>query len=503
MIEMPASSMETDNDATDPRSVSTRDRIRLPDAIGLSLHNSERSALLFIVDVLALSAALVVAVSARSDLLDPQGAIFAYWYWFVTLAVLWWLIGQLFGAFDLARAASASHSILTAGAAAALTSLIYQMIPVITPPLASRKLSLLFGILAVLFVVIWRGVYARLFVQPSFQKRALVLGAGQSGQTLASLLQSVPELGNPFAGSGYRIVGFVDDDPAKHSVGAQAGLPVLGTSRDLVALARDFAVDEIVVAITHRHTMSQETFDAVLACREQGLPVTTMTALYERLLGRVPVDHVGRNLDAVLPEEGGPGARLFWVSKRFADVSVALICVVPLAVVTSGVALANLFGNRGSLFYRQVRVGKGGREFSVWKYRSMIPDAESGTGATWSTKGDPRITPIGRWLRRSRLDELPQMINVLAGDMSVVGPRPERPEFVDDLALVVPYYRARHAVRPGLTGWAQVRYGYGSSVEDTRAKLEHDLYYVRHAGFYLDLLILLKTVSVVLRLEGR
>jgi lipopolysaccharide/colanic/teichoic acid biosynthesis glycosyltransferase len=133
----------------------------------------------------------------------------------------------------------------------------------------------------------------------------------------------------------------------------------------------------------------------------------------------------------------------------------------------------------------------------------MQPEAESDTGPVWSTKDDPRITPVGRWLRRIRLDELPQLLNVMRGDMSLVGPRPERPEFVDSLTAQLPFYRARHAVRPGLTGWAQVRYGYGNSVEDARVKLEYDLFYVRHAGFYLDLVILLKTIAVVLRLRGK
>jgi lipopolysaccharide/colanic/teichoic acid biosynthesis glycosyltransferase len=148
-------------------------------------------------------------------------------------------------------------------------------------------------------------------------------------------------------------------------------------------------------------------------------------------------------------------------------------------------------------------VGKGGRLFRVIKFRTMRPDAEKLTGAVWSTDNDPRITPVGQVLRRTRLDELPQLVNVLRDEMSVIGPRPERPEMIERLAEAIPYYRARHAMKPGLTGWAQVRYGYGNSVMDSRVKLEYDLYYVRHAGFYLDSLIVLKTVGVVLRLQGK
>jgi lipopolysaccharide/colanic/teichoic acid biosynthesis glycosyltransferase len=148
-------------------------------------------------------------------------------------------------------------------------------------------------------------------------------------------------------------------------------------------------------------------------------------------------------------------------------------------------------------------VGKAGRRFEVIKYRTMRPDAERATGAVWAGKDDARVTAAGRWLRRSRLDELPQVLNVLRGEMSLIGPRPERPEFVEQLAEVIPFYRARHAVNPGVTGWAQVRFGYGSTVEDALTKLEYDLYYVRHVGFYLDTLIMLKTAAVMFKLQGK
>lgn len=185
------------------------------------------------------------------------------------------------------------------------------------------------------------------------------------------------------------------------------------------------------------------------------------------------------------------------------DLLVATGCLLILGLLIPLVALFNRLDTPGPLFYRQTRVGLGGRLFQVIKFRSMRADAEGGTGAVWAAADDPRITGVGRWLRKSRLDELPQVINVLRGEMSIIGPRPERPEFVDDLARQIPYYRARHAVKPGITGWAQVRYGYGNTVDDARTKLEYDLYYVRHASFYLDSLIALKTVGVMFKLQGR
>ena len=476
---------------------------------GVGLNVSERRVLLLIMDTILLVAALLLAMKLRTDWLDPPGAIFALWRWWATLIAVWWLAANLFECYDLARAASAPHSIINETAAAALTVAFYTWIPVITPPLASRKLVLAFALLAIGLLAVWRGLYAVLLAQPNFYIRALVVGAGQAGDALARAIHetaatSTATSANPLRGTGYQIIGFVDDDAEKQAGGSVAGVPVLGGSGALLRLARELKVDEVVLAITHRHTISNETFEAILACREAGYPVTTMPALYERLFGRVPVEHVGRNVQSVLPiDESGPGTRFYHWAKRLGDLLVGLLGAILAGVLIPFVALGNALLCPGPLFYRQRRLGQGGQPFTVVKFRTMRPDAEQATGAVWANAGDGRITAVGRLLRKSRLDELPQVINLLRGEMSLIGPRPERPEFVEALACQIPYYRARHAVKPGLTGWAQVRFGYGNTVEDARTKLEYDLYYVRHAGFYLDTLIALKTVGVMLRLQGQ
>jgi lipopolysaccharide/colanic/teichoic acid biosynthesis glycosyltransferase len=195
--------------------------------------------------------------------------------------------------------------------------------------------------------------------------------------------------------------------------------------------------------------------------------------------------------------------RLFWAVKRLFDLFASLIGLLVLGLVIPWVTLANAIWSRGPLLYWQARVGKGGKHFQLLKLRTMVPDAEQGSGAVWARENDERITPLGRFLRISRLDELPQCWNILKGEMSLVGPRPERPEFIAELAQEVPFYQARHAVRPGITGWAQVRYGYGSSVQDALVKLQYDLYYIKHQSVYLELSILVKTVAVMLGLRGR
>ena len=477
-------------------------RIALP---SLHLRSSERKLLLFVADLLIINGALLASMTWLTDWLERPGALtFALGNskWFLTLSLYWCIAAVLMDSYDLARAASAPYSVLNAGAAMAAVSLVYLLTPIFSPPLTSRGLFFVFAALSVGGVSLWRGCYAVLFVQPSFQQRALVLGAGQSGRALAHVLKPIEGSGNPFRGTGYHIVGFVDDDPAKRGREV-AGIPVLGDSRALRDLAETLRVDEIVLAITDRHKMTQESFDALLTCRERGFRVTAMPTLYERLLGRIPVHHIGRNLHSVLPEESGPTERIYGIAKRFGDLIMGSVGLLALGIVTPVVALANAVSCPGPLFYRQLRVGQGGRPFQVHKFRTMIPDAERKTGAVWSQDNDPRITPVGKWLRRTRLDELPQVINVLHGEMGMVGPRPERPELIEDLAAKIPFYRARHAVKPGLTGWAQVRFRYGNTVEDARIKLEYDLYYVRHAGFYLDALILLKTVATVLQLRGQ
>ena len=471
----------------------------------LSLVSSERRLLLTILDVLVLSSALVMAVALRTDWateVTMYRLVTANWKWFATLAIFWLAISAIGDVYDLARCASAPHSMLSANSAAAATILLYHFTPWLTPPLDSRGLVFFFAGFALLGLTLWRGLYAVLFAQPTFQLNALILGAGEAGRTLASEISAVPMEGNPYRGSGYRIMGFVDDDTAKQ--GSQvAGIPVLGTSTQLLDLAASHGIQEIVLAITHRHSMSDQALEMLLTCRERGLRITTMPALYEELLGRIPVHHVGRDLGAVLPTSQGSTDRLFWLCKRIGDWAVGAVGTLCLGLALPWVALLNLIWSRGPLFYRQERVGKGGRIFQILKFRTMVPDAEQATGPVWSEDHDPRITPVGHWLRKTRLDELPQIINVFRGEMSLVGPRPERPEFVEKLCRDIPFYRARHAVRPGITGWAQVRYGYGNSVDDARIKLEYDLYYVKHAGFYLDTLILLKTLAVIFKLQGK
>jgi exopolysaccharide biosynthesis polyprenyl glycosylphosphotransferase len=473
-------------------------RLKLP---GLSLRTSERRLLLGLVDLLCVNGALVAANLISRDLIQSPDDLAAYSKWFISLTIVWWACAVFFDCYNLARAASTTATIRSTGAAALATTVIYTLVPLVTPPLISRGLLLYFVAFLVVLVVGWRVFYARVFVQPWFQQRAIVVGAGHAGQTLAAALQSASSDANPFRGTGYQLVGFIDDGAARCG-DCVTGLPVLGDHTQLVNQARAQQVSQVILAITYREKMSDDLFDALFLCREMGLQVVTMAAVYERLTGRVPLDHVGRDLHMVVPTGDNAGERAYLLLKRLIDLAAAVIGLAICLPVALGATLANRLSSPGPLFYRQRRLGQNGRVFDIFKFRSMQPDAERGVGAVWACADDDRITPIGRWLRRTRLDELPQFYNVLRGEMSLIGPRPERPEFVDELARAIPFYRARHAVKPGLTGWAQIRYRYGNSQIDTRVKLEYDLYYVKHAGLVLDLQIMLQTLPVMLMGKG-
>jgi exopolysaccharide biosynthesis polyprenyl glycosylphosphotransferase len=470
----------------------------------LRLRVSERKLVLVVADLSLLALALIVSLLARTELLTRPADLFWNLKWFVTLALVWLPVAAIFDAYNLARASDAQTSVSTAASVAALTVLVYLATPWLTPPLLNRSQGFLFLLLALVALTSWRWLYARLSDEAAFMRRVLVVGAGNSGRALVTALRGPQPNGgaDPFRASWNHIVGFVDDDPAQRHATVEA-LPVLGDSASLPQLVRRMLVDEVVVAITNMETIRPELFEAILDCREMGVPVTTMSTFYERLTGRVPYAHVSRNVETASGPVDSPLARFFVMVKRLMDFAGAVAWLLPLAILMPLVALANRLDSPGPLFFRQTRVGEGGRPFKVIKFRSMVPNAEQESGPTWAAEDDRRVTSVGRVLRVTHLDEVPQVLNVLRGQMSLVGPRPERPEFVALLSERIPFYRARHAVRPGITGWAQIHQDYGDSIEMAEEKLEYDLYYLKHASPILDLTIVLRTISKMVGLSGR
>jgi len=297
----------------------------------------------------------------------------------------------------------------------------------------------------------------------------------------------------------YQVMGFVDDDPGKHGQIID-GVPILGGRRELGTLIARYQVSTLILAITHE--VDGELFQTLMESLEHGVEIIPMPVIYETVTGRVPVEHIGDNWYVAMPiHHPGTGA-LYPLVKRGMDIVLACLGLFFLGLALPFIALAIYLYSPGPIFYSQERVGQGGKIFRVYKFRSMVPDAESEGKPVWAQEGDPRVTRVGRLLRATHVDEFPQFFNILKGEMSVVGPRPERPELVAELEKDIPFYRTRHCVKPGMAGWGLVKQGYGSSKEDALLKLQYDLYYIKHQSVWSDLAILLKTFVDTFTLRG-
>jgi len=348
------------------------------------------------------------------------------------------------------------------------------------------------GILALALLTSFAGMVAirallfRLLSIEGALRRVLVLGAGRRAFSLTRLRRRTDLI-------GMRIVGFVPIAGDEAAVPEERRLVLDG---DVATWGVNHRIHEVVVGPDERRGTVD--MNQLLECRARGLMVSELQQFFERETGRV-------NLENLLPSwlAFSTGTTSTFIGdrlKRLFDIVVSLVLLIVASPLIAIAALAVWIQGRGRVpvLYRQVRVGENGRSFDVLKFRSMRPDAEQAGRAQWATRNDPRVTAIGAILRRYRIDELPQIYNVLRGEMSFVGPRPERPEFVTRLEQVVPHYADRHRVKPGLTGWAQIYYPYGASEEDAYQKLQYDLYYVKHRSLYLDLTILLQTAEVVI-----
>lgn len=329
----------------------------------------------------------------------------------------------------------------------------------------------------------WRSIYSWLVQQPFMQERVYVLGTGDRALRLVQGLRNRTELGVQVVGW----TGNIDGPVNRESVASH-----------MTRVASDKNVHRVIVAMPDRRGMIP--VEELLQLRLNGVRVEDATSWLEKIRGRIEVEQLYPSW--LIFADGFRFSTSFMILRRMLSTLVSLICLLIVLPVIPFVMLAIKLDSPGPILYRQKRVGWAGRTFYCYKFRTMRQDAEADTGPTWAGDDDPRITRIGKLLRTSRLDEIPQLWCVFRGDMAFVGPRPERPEFVSWLTKEVPYYGVRHAVRPGITGWAQVRYKYGNTVEDAKEKLQYDLYYIKNASLGLDLLIMFQTVKIVVLGRG-
>jgi len=441
----------------------------------------------------SISAILALALWARSDIWLGFSSTFirfrAPWFW--VLPIVWALL--MFNLYDLRRGRTVRDILMDILKGAGVGLVFYLFVYFNSEAGSLPRRSILYFLLLVIPITAGlQIIYQRLVSGRVLLRRVLVVGAGDAGDVVMNVIKS-------FDPPVMDVVGFVDDDPGRRGETFH-GVKVLGDSTSLLNLVDECGITDIVVAVMG--PMKGSMFQALLDAQQHDVEIIRMPVLYEQLLGRVPIHHLESDwlLRSFVDEVSSGG--FYTLFKRLLDIVSAVMGVLLMVVLMPVLGAAILIDSGRPIFFGQIRMGRGGKHYTLWKLRTMYQDAEADGKAQWAKSGDPRVTPVGRWLRRMHLDEFPQFINILRGEMSLVGPRPERPELVAELEKDIPFYRARLLVKPGATGWAQVRYTKGASIEGSDEKLEYDLYYIKHRTILMDAWIVLQTFGSVFGLKG-
>jgi len=462
----------------------------------LQLRISERRLLLMTGDSLAVIVAVLASLAIWARVgdrdFDPEFLI-SQIHWFFLLILLWLLLATANDFYELTVAANRINSLQHLIAINLQMIVVYLIVFFFSDRNTLPRLFILYyGVLSFVLVGIWRMVNPALVGWASISRRILIIGTDWATETIIDAIHKE-------ANSAYTIMGIVgEEELVGHTI---CEIPVIGTGNDLLGFIMRDGISEVVVTSTRE--LSGDTFQRVMDAYERGIAITPMPILYERITGRVPVEHVNNNWAVVLPISGTSVFDMYTFLSRLNDIVLSLIGMAFYLLLLPFLAIAIYVDSPGPIFFKQNRVGLNGQIFRIIKFRTMIPNAEKFTGAVFAQANDPRVTRVGRIMRKTRLDELPQLVNVLRGDMSLVGPRPERPEHISRLQEKIPFYRTRHVVRPGVTGWAQVRYRYGANDEDSLIKLQYDLYYIRHRSLMLDFTIIIRTIGKVLKMGGQ
>lgn len=456
----------------------------------------QRKVLLFLGDLLVVVFSIPLAYKVLTGHFANFTNLMLSNPWIYFLLVLTWMILLFLNrAYHVGKVTDWSYNLAVFLRVALFSTMILGFLFWLVPDVVfSKRVLIGHGVIVIILALAWRVIFSYLVSRPKFRSPVIVVGAGPAGELIASELMQSQNL-------GYQLVGFIDDEAnGKINIrlnGKLLRIPILGKSKDLPKMVHDYKARILVDAV--RGAKGVELLRVLSALEIGQVRIIPMHHLYEFLTAKVPIKHVEGEwlvFDEFQPK-GGLGEVLTRMI-NFLMATVGIVLASPIMVMT---ALAIKLESPGPLIYRQTRVGLGGQEFTVYKFRSMRQDAEKGR-AVWAKKNDSRITKIGRVIRKLRVDEIPQLFNIWRGDMNMVGPRPERPEFVKELEKKIPFYQKRHLVKPGVTGWAQVKYTYGSSTQDALEKLQYELYYIKRRNIILDMVIILKTIDVVLTGHG-
>lgn len=433
--------------------------------------------------VFGMASSLPVAVGSSRYLLGMWNV----WFSLSSLALVSWIVAaKITRTQELSIGANRFRSVVSVVFALTLMFIFWAALsyPFIQHENATYlQVMLFFLLVSIPAMGCWRMVFSIAMRLPRFLPQAVIVGMNGTGELLVQEMQRAKRV-------PVHILGFIDEQVQEHEQ-----VPLLGGRNMLRHLALNGKIDMVVMAIDYK--ANAHLFQDAIDLAQLGIDVVPMTTLYERFNGKIPVKHIGDQWSMALPLEHSI-APLYLVWNKAMDLVFGLCGTIVLLLIFPLLALLIRLDSRGPIFYQQERLGYQGRAFTMRKFRSMYTDSEQGGSAKWATQQDARVTRIGRFMRATHLDELPQVLNILRGEMSLIGPRPEREAFVTELEKTVPFYRCRLSVKPGLTGWAQVKYRYGNSDNDALIKLQYDLYYIKHQSFTLDLFIIAMTVVEVL-----
>jgi exopolysaccharide biosynthesis polyprenyl glycosylphosphotransferase len=409
--------------------------------------------------------------------------------WFYLLPIIWTFL--LVDLYEPHTAGNGRRTIRGIAIAAFVALVVYSLVFITSPePGSLPRIGVgAFLVYASILTLAWRALFIRLYKTTGQMRRVLLVGAGKAGQTLARVYNSLLP-------RSFNLIGFIDDDIAKIGKSYE-GIPVISSSAELLRVIDAYRISDLVVAVTG--AIRGETFQMILDAQERGVEVTRMPVLYEEMTGRVPVHHLESDWMIRSFVDGLRISGFYELAKRLLDILGGILGLIIFAVTFPFLGLAVYLDSGLPIFYSQNLLGRGGQIFKIFKYRTMCQNADADGEVLITQENDPRVTRVGNFLRKTGLYELPQFWNVLRGEMSLVGPRAERPELVTEHQKQVPFYRARLLVKPGLTGWAQINYGYVATVKETTAKIEYDLYYIRHRTFGMDFQIILRSLGTVFR----
>ncbi|MFT7334341.1 MAG: exopolysaccharide biosynthesis polyprenyl glycosylphosphotransferase [Porticoccaceae bacterium] len=454
---------------------------------------SERKMILRLFDVVFVLLALYVAGSGLE--LGYLKAAVSSFYVVLVLSIYINIFGAIFEMYNLQVASNQFEILKSTLLTVSTTVLVYLLTPLFSPELPLNRLQILaFYVVVFIALISWRLFYVKYLASNRFLQNAVLICEEEQLEELVVGLENI----DPH----YKIIGYVSVDTIEND-GLLSQHFVKHIKRtDLASFVKEKGVSEIVIASKNTQGITPRLYEQLLQLLESGKVIRQYTQVYESKTKRIPIQHMARDFYDFFPFSRSNQNKLYLAVVRFFELGLSFVGLAVVAFLSPLILLGNSIGNRGKLFYTQERIGKDGVVFNILKFRTMVKNAES-NGAVFAAMNDSRVTKFGKFLRKSRIDEIPQFFNILKGDMGIIGPRPERPYFVKEIMVLMPFYETRHVIKPGLTGWAQVNYSYGATMDDSLIKLQYDLYYIKHRSFYLDLNIALKTITTVLFYRGQ